>query len=314
MLGVALISGMRKEVRPHGELADLAAAQQGVVSHAQLMDLGYSTGAIARALEAKRLHRLHRGAYALGHTEVSRHGLCLAAVLSCGDEAVVSHESAAWLWGLSARWPSPPHVTTPIRGHSRRTIRLHHSTILEEEDRTILERVPTTAVARTFLDLSISSSQGRVESMLERAERLGLLDIGAIDFLIARSGRHPGRKRLLVATAIYRDPAMTRARTERLFIALVRRAGLPRPAINYFIAGHEIDAYWERERFAVELDGYATHGTRAAFERDPVRIERLKLAGIDAIRITARRIEREPDQVAVTLRSLLAQRRHILHA
>jgi very-short-patch-repair endonuclease len=313
LLGVALISGMRKEVRPHGEMASLAAAQHGVVSHAQLIDLGYSTGAIARALEARRLHRLHRGAYALGHTKVSRHGLCLAAVLSCGGEAVVSHESAAWLWGLSARWPNPPHVTTPIRGHSRRTIRLHHSTILEEEDRTILERVPTTAVARTFLDLSISS-QRRVESMLERAERLGLLDIGAIDFLIARSGRHPGRKRLLVATAIYRDPAMTRARTERLFIALVRRAGLPRPAINYFIAGHEIDAYWERERFAVELDGYETHGTRAAFERDPIRIEELKLAGIDAIRFTARRIEREPDQVATRLRSLLTQRRQALHA
>lgn len=150
--------------------------------------------------------------------------------------------------------------------------------------------------------------------MLEKAERLGLLDVDAIDLTIARSGRHPGRKRLFIATAIYRDTAMTRARTERLFIALVRRAGLPRPAINYFIAGHEIDAYWEQERFAVELDGYETHGTRAAFERDPVRIEELKLAGIDAIRITARRIEREPGEVAIRLRYLLAQRRRILPA
>jgi very-short-patch-repair endonuclease len=305
---------MRKEVRHHGELGDLAADQHGVVSHAQLIGLGYSTGAIARALEASRLHRLHRGAYALGHLNVSRHGQCLAAALSCGDGAVVSHASAAWLWGLSARWPEPPHVTTPIRGHRRRTIRLHHSTIFEEEDRTILEGVPTTAVARTFLDLAISSSQRQVESVLEKAERLRLLDVDAIDAVIVRSGRHPGRKRLRVATAIYRDPAMTRARTERLFIDLVRRAGLPRPAINYFIAGHEIDAYWERERFAVELDGYETHRTRAAFERDPVRIEELKLAGIDAIRFTARRIEREPDQVAARLRSLLIQRRQVLRA
>jgi hypothetical protein len=313
-VAVALISGMRKEVRPHGKLADLAAAQQGVVSHAQLMALGYSTSAIARALQARRLHRLYRGAYALGHWNVSRHGQCLAAVLSCGHDAMLSHASAAWLWGLSARWPNPPHVTTPIRGHRRRTIHLHHSTILEEEDRTILKRVPTTAVARTFLDLAISTPQRRVESMLEKAERLGLLDVETIDSAIARSGRHPGRKRLLLALSIYRDPAMTRARTERLFIALVRRAGLPRPAINYFVAGQEIDAYWERERFAVELDGYKTHGTRAAFERDPVRIEELKLAGIDAIRITARRIEREPDQVAARLRSLLTQRRQALSA
>ena len=102
---------------------------------------------------------------------------------------------------------------------------------------------------------------------------------------------------------------MVRSRLERAFIALVRRAGLPRPAINTFVAGHEIDAYWERERFAVELDGYETHGTRAAFERDPVRIESLKLAGIDAIRITALRVEREPDQVAAHLRTFLERRR-----
>ncbi len=105
---------------------------------------------------------------------------------------------------------------------------------------------------------------------------------------------------------------MSRAHTERAFLAVVKRAGLPRPAINLFIAGHEVDAYWESERFAVELDGYETHRTRAAFERDPLRIEDLKLAGIDAIRITARRLEREPDQVAKRLKTLLERRQRAL--
>lgn len=305
---------MRWEVRHHGALAGLAAIQYGVVSQAQLMELGYSEGAVARAVAAGRLHRMHRGVYAVGHPALSRHGRCLAATLACGEGALISHRSAAWLWGLLPDFPAHPEVTVPARGHNKPAVQIHHSTILEEEDQSIFEGVPVTAVARTLLDIAANWTPRRLERTVEKAERLALLDLGAIDSLLARSGRHAGRKRLRVALAIYRDPAMTRSRTERLFVALVRRAGLPRPAVNTFVAGYEIDAYWERERFAVELDGYETHGTRAAFERDPVRIEDLKLAGIDAIRVTARRIEREPDQVAARLRALLNQRRRMLQA
>jgi predicted transcriptional regulator of viral defense system len=296
---------MRREVRHHGALAELAATQYGVISQRQMGGLGYSEGAIARAEIAGRLHRMHHGVYAVGHPAPSRHGRYLAAVLACGEGALISHGSAAWLWGLSPEYLVRAEVTVPARGHNRAAICRHHSTILEESDRAVCDGVPTTAVPRTLLDLAATPSGNRLERVIEKAERLGLLDLGAIDDLVQRSGRHAGRKRLRAALAIYRDPAMTRSRLERLFIDLVRRARLPRPAINTFVAGHEIDAYWERERFAVELDGYETHGTRAAFERDPVRIEDLKLAGIDAIRITARRVEREPDRVAARLRALL---------
>jgi len=225
---------------------------------------------------------------------------------------MLSHESAAWLWGLSSMWPQIPEVTVPSRGHNRSGIWIHHSTILEEEDRADVEGIPTTAVSRTLLDYGARLGDRRLEGLVEKAERRGLLDIGAIDSLIVRSGRHAGRKRLRRAMALYLDPVISRARTERAFLDIVKRAGLPRPAINLFVAGHEIDAYWERERFAVELDGWETHRTRAAFERDPLRIEDLKLAGIDAIRITARRIEREPDQVAQRLRTLLERRQRAL--
>jgi very-short-patch-repair endonuclease len=98
-----------------------------------------------------------------------------------------------------------------------------------------------------------------------------------------------------------------------LFLDLIKRAGLQRPAMNTFVAGYEVDAYWEAERFAVEVDGWDTHRTRQAFEADPLRQEDLKLAGIDSIRITARRIEREPKVVGQRLRRLLAHRRKELH-
>jgi very-short-patch-repair endonuclease len=188
-------------------------------------------------------------------------------------------------------------------------VQIHHSTILEEVDRAVAERVPVTAVPRTLLDLAVDSRRRALEGMLERAERLGLLSIADIDALLARSGTHRGIANLRQATDLYRDRAFTRSRAERLFLALVREAKLPRPATNTFVAGYEIDAYWERERFAVEIDGYETHGTRAAFERDPIRQEELKIAGIDSIRLTARRIEREPARVAARLGTLLRQRR-----
>lgn len=300
-------------MRPRGEMAALAMGQHGVVSHGQLLALGYSRGAIGRLAGAGWLHRLHRGVYAVGHAAVSRHGLCLAAVLACGENAVASHQSAAWLWGLSPRFAAMPHVTAPRRGHVRATIHLHHSTIFEEADLTTCDGVPVTSVPRTSLDMAAVSARKGVEGLLEKAERMSLLEVTEIEAILARSGRHPGRRILRQALAIYRDPVMTRARSERLLLAIVRRAGLPRPAINYSIAGMEIDAYWETERFAVEVDGYATHGTRAAFERDPLRIEELKLLGIDAIRITASRIEREPSQVGQRLRALLQARRRALH-
>ncbi len=244
-----------------------------MVAHRQLLDLGYSISAIERAIAAERLHRVHRGSYSVGHPGLSRHGRCLAAVLACGRGALLSHESAAWLWGLRPRCPARPEVTIPARGHTRSGIWIHHSTILEEVDATVQEDVPTTSVPRALLDLAARHQRRTVEGMLERAERLDVLDIEGIDTLLARCGSHPGAAGLREAADLYREAVFTRARTERLFLALVRKARLPRPATNTYVAGHEIDAYWARERFAVELDGFETHGTRAAFERDPLRQE-----------------------------------------
>jgi len=169
-----------------------------------------------------------------------------------------------------------------------------------------------TAVPRTLLDLASRRQARRLNQAVERAERLDLLDLGAIDGLLGRCGRHRGKRRLQKALEIYRDPVVSRARSERLFLDLVKSAGLPRPAINNFVAGHEIDAYWPEERFAVEVDGWDAHRTRRAFEDDPLRLEKLKLAGIDSIRVTARRIEREPEAVAASLGRLLELRRSAL--
>jgi len=237
----------------------------------------------------------------------------MAAVLACGPGAVLSHESAAWLWGLQARCPIAVEVTVATTGQPRSGVRLHHAPTVIAADRRTLEDIPVTTLPRTLLDLAAAGMTKSLERAIEKAKRLGLLDLGQIDSMLRRrQPRIAGSRRLLDALEIYRDPGFTRSRAELLFLDLVKKAGLPRPATNLFVAGHEIDAYWERERFAVEVDGWDTHRTRAAFEADPVRQEDLKLAGIDSIRLTARRIEREPRAVGKRLATLLDQRRRAL--
>ncbi|HEX5990828.1 MAG TPA: hypothetical protein VFY75_11530 [Solirubrobacterales bacterium] len=168
---------------------------------------------------------------------------------------------------------------------------------------------------RTLLDLAIRARSDQIERLLERAEELGLLDVPAVEALLARAGGHRGRGRLGRALAVYRpDPAFTRSRYERLFRRHVKAAGIPAPAMNSNHAGYELDAYWPELRFAVELDLFETHGSRAAFERDRLRQEELKLIGVEMIRITRPRLLREPDAVLANLTALLDRRRRELNA
>lgn len=295
----------------HQALADLARRQYGVVSARQLAELGYSRSVMANAAAAGRLHRIYRGVYAVGYRRLNWHSRCLAAVLAC-TPAFASHASAGWIWGLLRYAPERIDVTAPTRRHPKAAFRLHHAG-LAAHDCTEREDIPVTSLARTHLDLAATLPPPRIKRLLERSEEQQIFDLTAFDELLSRSAHHPGAKPLREALAIYRpDPTFTRSGLERRFLALVKSAGLPTPAMNCNVAGLELDAYWEPERFAVELDVYETHGTRAAFERDRLRQEELLLAGVEVDRITGPRLEREPRRVIERLQTLLAQRRALL--
>ncbi|HEV2858628.1 MAG TPA: hypothetical protein VGW80_09530 [Solirubrobacterales bacterium] len=228
---------------------------------------------------------------------------------------MASHYSAAYLWGLLRFTPDVMHVTASTRRRAKRNFRVHFSSILAKEDRGIREGIPVTAVPRTLLDLAIRAQPARIEGYLERAEDRELLDVRALEDVLARAGGHRGRGRLAQALAIYQpDPAFTRSKFERRFRQAVIAAGLPAPSMNFNIAEFELDAYWPNLRFAVELDLYETHGSRAAFERDHRRHEELKLLGIEMIGVTAPRFRREPDAVLRNLAALLERRRQELSA
>jgi hypothetical protein len=291
-------------------LAELAERQYGVVSIRQLeRKLGYSRKAVQRDVASGRLHDLHRGVYAVGHRLVPDLGRCLAAVLACGPDALLSHRSAAWLWGISRYGPAPLHVTSPLPRKPRPPIRLHHSRILAPEDRALEDGIPVTAVPRTLLDCAGESPFSQLQRMLERSEELKLFDLAPVEALLERSRGHAGWGRLRRAIAVCAPVPFTRSEFERRFFEAVMEDGLPRPLTNFVEAGFELDVYWPERRFAVELDTYATHGTNAAFERDRLRDEDLMLAGIEMIRVTDVRFYREPKAALNRVATLLARRR-----
>lgn len=289
----------------------------------QLLDLGYAANTVLGWAEAGRLHRLHHGVYAVGHRRLTWHGRCWAAVLGAEANetdavvwpAVASHGSAAYLWGLYRYAPETIDVTAPIRRRAKRDFRVHFSSILAAEDRGEHEGMPVTSVPRTLLDLAIGANSDQLDRLLERAEERDLFDLRAVEDVLDRAGGHRGRGRLRRALAIYQpDPSFTRSRFEKHFRRLVIATGLPAPSMNFNVEGYELDAYWPDLRFTVELDLFETHGTRAAFERDHVRQEELKLIGVEMIRVTKPRLDREPQAVIGNLAVLLQRRRHELHA
>jgi hypothetical protein len=239
----------------------------------------------------------------VGHQSLTWYSRCWAGVLAAeanntGDlvwPAVASHGSASYLWGLYRYSPDRIDVTAPIRRRAKREFKVHFSSILKGADRTARLGIPVTSVSRTLLDLAIRSRPDQLERLLERAEDLELLDLPSIEDVLARAGGHRGRGRLAQALAIYRPD---------------QGAGLPAPSMNFNVAEFELDAYWPDLRFAVELDLFETHGSRAAFERDRRRQEELKLLGIEMIRITKPRLDREPQAVMRNFGALLERRRH----
>lgn len=235
---------------------------------------------------------------------VTQHGEWMAAVLACGEGALLSHRSAAALWGFARTHSRPVEVTASAAGRVRTGIVVHQGGIGPQE-RTTVDGIPVTTVARTLFDIAEVVDERQLERLFEEADRLGLLRIQALEDVCARGhGRHALRAiRPLIEAA--RPPEPTRSPLEDHFISFCRAHDLPPPETNVTILGREVDAYWPRARLMVEIDSWSFHHHRAAFERDRARDAAMQAAGYRVIRITHRRLEKEPVTVAAELRHLL---------
>lgn len=286
----------------------LARRQHGVLGREQLLGLGMGRRAIARRLDQGRLHELHRGVYVVGVRRISRKGRWMAAVLACGEAALLSHRSAGRLWGLLAPAEEWVDVTRPDRRVRRDGIVSHRASVPDDE-RDAVDGIPVTSVFRTIFDLAAVLDLRQLERAFHEAEVQGLTDRVSLPMLLER---YPGRRgaRNLRAVLDSDEPvAITRNDFEEAFLALIDACGLPRPRMNADLAVRgrffEIDALWEEQRVALELDGRGVHGTKRRFETDRLRDRILVTEGWKTMRITWRQLQEEPDEIAADLRALL---------
>ncbi len=288
-------------------MARLAFDQQGVVSLSQLTGLGFGIRAVERRVRDGRLHRVHREVFAVGHRRLSQRSHWWAAVLAYGDHALLSHRSAAALWGLAKPRLSPIDVTAPAgwQGLRRREGIWIHRGRLHPEDRDERAGIPVTTVARTLFDFAEVVDFKRLERAWEEADRLKLLRLSEVERVCERGyGRRalkPTRRLLAEARAVTR----TRSPLEDRFQRFARFYDLPPHSTNVEVLGKEVDALWPAAKLIVELDSWEFHSHRAAFQRDRARDTRLLVAGYRTVRVTHERLDKEATTLATEIRELL---------
>jgi hypothetical protein len=257
---------------PDSRVAEIAARQHGVVTIGQLAECGCDRWVVQRRVRAGRLHRLHRGVYAVGHTAVSLRGRWLAAVLASGEGALLSHRSAAALWGmLSTSAPKIDVIVPAASGRrSTETIRIRRG----KREGTEHLGIPVTSPRCTLDDLAAAKiPRWQLRKAMEVAEKLG-------------------------------EPVTPRGPRSPLEEAFLKLCGDDEPIVNGTVEGFEVDFHWPGARLIVETDGHEHHGTRAAFERDRARDQTLTAAGWTVLRFTYLQVLEEPARVRDVLLSV----------
>jgi very-short-patch-repair endonuclease len=270
---------------PDRLIAQVAAHQHAVIAIDELLAAGLSHEGVKTRVRAGRLHRKHRGVYAVGHPRLDQHGIWLAAVKACGHGAALSHQSAAQLAKLLPQpaYRGPVHVTVAGAAgrRQRKGIVIHRSTTLSNSEVMIRDGIPVTNPRRTLIDLRRVLDRDAWEDALDRARVLSL-PIGDL-----------------------KASEPTRSRFERRMLALCRRHRLPKPEVNARVGPFLVDFLWQEQGLVVEADGFENHRGRAAFEADRQRDAQLALMAYRVVRFTWRRVRDDPAAVATTVRGLL---------
>jgi hypothetical protein len=285
-------------------IATIAATQHGNISRRQLLELGLSRQQIVYRVKVGRLHPLFRGVYAVGRPPTDPIQWAAAAVLTCGERAMLSHRSAMTLWGIWRRWDRPFDVT--VSGDRRlKGVRLHRVINLLRRDVRIHRGIRVTSPARTLLDQAPAISRKSLTRAVNNARLEGILTLDDIADVVRRFPLHPGAPPLKPFIGV--DGGATRSGWEDGFPAWCDRNGLPTPIMNAIVAGHEVDALFPNEKVIVELDSWDFHSSRQAFEDDRDKDADTAAAGFLTVRGTEERLKRSEQREAARLRRIVAR-------
>lgn len=306
----------------------LSRRQHGVVGRRQLAALGMGEEAIRHALASGRLHRLHRGVYAVGRPTVGQRGHWKGAVLACGPGAMLSHRSAAALWGMVKGAGAPIEVVVPAEARRRvATLRTYRraatpdrlaladvrALIEDPKDwrpspkamllKTRLAGIPVTGPSITLVDFASRSPTAEIEAAVNEADHRRLIDPETLRATLDLLPRRPGLTKLrhLLDVAVH---TLTTTQLERRFLPLVRRAGLPPPTTQRHLGGHRVDFYWPDLELVVETDSLRYHRTPFKQSADKRRDNRHARSRLITLRFTHGHITYEPDYVLSELRAV----------
>lgn len=285
-------------------LAALAASTWGVVTAQQLHRCGLTANGITTRCRQGRLHRLHRGVYAVGHSSPPWEGRLLAAVLACGPGAVLSHYSAAEVWGFVDRMQRTHDVTIPGRGHGHRGIRVHRTDHLAPEDRREHDGIPTVSPVRALLDLGAQLDERAVRRAVRRALGTGRVTLGQIGGVLRRYPGRAGSRTL--REAIARGAVPTRSDAESDVLDVILEAGFAHPDVNtpLLLDGRRVvpDLRWPTHRLILEIDSDAWHGDALARADDRERQALLERHGETVLRVHWRDALLRPRVLGVMLK------------
>lgn len=302
---------------PLGRALARASTQHGLITAAQCQDVDLSRHAVHRLDGKGILTREAPGVYRFAGAPRSWHGRALCAVLAAGPGTVVSHRSAAHLWGLEG-FAAPGRIDITVPRHRRPTARpgvvVHESRDLDLGDPRRRWNVPVTGPARTFLDVAaVAADELTVLRALDELRRLrhaSWADLWSSLFEHARKGR-PGITPARAALHKRAGKRVPDTEFARLFLRLIDAAGLPEPRceVDLAVAGHRyrIDCAYPDSLVAIELDGQ-DHDEPVQIEADARRDANLESIGWMALRFTWRRFSEEPDEVLADVRAALTDR------
>jgi very-short-patch-repair endonuclease len=250
---------MNERETPDAVIARLALATHGVVDRAALSAAGLSRGEVDGRIRRGQLFPVHRGVYAVGHVALSREGRWMAAVLACGEGAVLSHRSAAVCWCCADREDLVPHVTAPHRVRPAGVVA--HRGRLAPADVTVRNGIPVTSAARTLVDLAQLLSEEDLERVVREAQFRGLFHEHAIRDALQR-------RPSTLLRQLLNDRNPSQSKLEDRFLRLCRRHGIPRPQAQVRDGRRRPDFVWPEARLIVEVDSWQAHGTQHAFQAD----------------------------------------------
>jgi very-short-patch-repair endonuclease len=297
----------------------VAGRQHGVITRAQLRHAGLSDDQVDAWARGGRIRRVSRGVYTLGAVPISERGRIQAAVLASGREAVASHRSAAFLMGIGERSPRVVDVIAPRQGGRRIDgIRFHDVAYPGRDELVHAYGIVCTNVARTAVDLAGVYGEDGLREAFERAAAAKVLNLAAIEAVLAGGGRRRGAPALRRVIEDWRPVAETaqhatvRSLFEAKLLPLIAKSELPMPKINAPVRTAErvleVDLLWPVERFVVEADSRLHHATEVAFERDRKRDLDLLEVNYGVLRVTWKQVEREAPQVFAAIRGELERR------